>query len=91
MSTHIVGFRPPDAKWKQMKAVWCACKAAGIPAPDEVCKFFEYEAPDEKGVSVKLQGTTAIREWKEDEEEGFEVLIERLPKDVNVIRFYNSY
>lgn len=55
-STHIVGFRPPDAKWNQMKAVWHACGAAKVPVPEGVLKFFEYEAPDDNGVLV-VEGT----------------------------------
>ncbi len=50
MSTHIVGFRPPNEKWKQMKAVYDACVKAEIDAPSEVRKFFNDEPPDPEGV-----------------------------------------
>lgn len=50
MSTHIVGFVPPDNKWRQMKVIYDACNEAGITVPEEVDDYFEGEAPDEAGM-----------------------------------------
>ena len=52
MNTHISGFKPPDEKWKKMKAVMDACLRAGIPCPEEVRDFFGPEEPDKAGVLV---------------------------------------
>lgn len=30
MSLNVMGFKPPDEKWKQMKAAYEACCAAGV-------------------------------------------------------------
>lgn len=87
MSTNVIGFRPPDQKWKDMKAVWDSCERANAEIPDEVYDFFNGEPPDEKGVEVAIP----IEEWSNEAGSGFEVEISKLPKDVKIIRFYNSW
>lgn len=87
MSTHVIGFKPPDAKWKKMKEVWDACDKAGVEAPKEVSEFFNWEAPDENGVEVELDAA----EWSDEGREGYEIEVSKLPKGVTVIRFYNSW
>jgi len=89
MSTHIVGFRPPDEKWKAMKAIWDACRKADVSVPREVDDFFNGEVPDPAGVEVPLK--EAVRDWGDESRDGFEVDVTKLPKDVTIIRFYNSW
>lgn len=89
MSTYIKGFRPPDKKWREMKAAWEACEVAGISIPDPVFKFFEGERPDEAGVEVNI--TRAVKPLHGDSIEGFEVDITKLPEGVTKISFVNSY
>lgn len=92
MSTHIVGIKPADEKWKQMKTIYDACEKAGIEIPDEVYYFFNEESPDPSGVKVYrdvLGG--AVQKYSGDAESGYEVHIDRLPKDVKIIRFTNSW
>lgn len=91
MSTHIVGFRPADDKWRKMKAVYDACQDAGTQVPDSVIRFFDYAPPDEAGVEVDIEKTDAVTEWRGDMREGFEVDLTQLPEGITVIRFYNSY
>lgn len=91
MSTHVEGFKPPDDKWKKMKAVWDACQAASIRAPNDVLEFFEHTDPDVRGVRVELEELDCVREYEEDGRRGFEVVVRELPKDVTVIRFYNCW
>lgn len=89
MSTHIVGFIPPDEDWKKMKQVWDACETAGIEVPEPVRKFFNWEIPDEQGVEIHL----AVTGWTGDDDtsEGFELEVDKIPPNVKVIRFYNSW
>ena len=87
MSTTIIGFKPPDKKWKEMKAIYDACVKADIEVPDKVVKFFEYEPPDDKGVQVELPA----KEWSDEASEGFELEVDKIPKDVKILRFYNSW
>lgn len=98
MSTHIVGVKPPDEKWKRMKKVWDACKAADISIPDEVVEFFNNEEPDDKGIVIDFGSSYSgqktnpcVRKWSEDTSSGFEVDLKLVPHDVTIIRFYNSW
>lgn len=70
MSTHVVGFKPVDAKWKAMRDVYNACKAAKINLPREVEKFFEDSPPDDNGVRVDLDKHPCVTKWKEDMQGG---------------------
>lgn len=89
MSTHIVGFVPPDEKWIQMKAVFDACMAAKVQVPREVEMFFGGVPPDQAGREVSLE--QCIRVYTADSQSGYEVEVFNIPANVKVIRFYNSY
>lgn len=92
MSTHVKGFRPPDEKWQQMKTVYDACVAAGISVPDEVSSFFDYRRPDPRGVEVDLARIDGVVvEWQNDSSAGLEIDVRKLPPDLHVVRFYNSW
>lgn len=94
MSTHVVGFKPPDEKWQRMRAVWDACAGAGIKIPHEVEKYFDGGPPDSNGVEIderRLRDAGCLREWSDEYARGFEVDVANLPKDVTVIRFYNAW
>jgi len=100
MSTSLVGIKPPDEKWKQMKAIWDACRSAKIDPPKEVEDFFDGEIPDDKGVVVGLSKYTrrreaghhpAIRDWSSDSGMGFEVDLSKLDKDITILRFKNTW
>ena len=88
MSTGVVGFRPPNEKWRAMKAVWDSCRKAGIEPPKEVLAFFDGKRPDPAGVEVELE---CVSEYHGDGREGLEVDILSLPQDVTVVRFFNSW
>lgn len=90
MSTHVVGFRPADEKWEQMKTIWLACTKAGIGAPEEVLDFFEHEDPIGKpGIEISIDN--ALKEWADDYRSGYELDVSKLPPNIRIIRFYNSY
>lgn len=96
MSTHVVGFHPPDEKWLKMKAVWDACKAAGTSVPTEVERFFNGEQPDNNGIEVWLDGTfkemhPSCTRYGAVGKDGFEIDISKLPKNITKIRFFNSW
>jgi len=86
---HVIGFRPPDVKWKSMKKVYDACKSAGVQPPSEVIEFFECVEPDDCGVRVNID--CAVTKREESGENGFEVDVTKLPTDVTRVRFYNSF
>jgi hypothetical protein len=89
ISTHVVGIRPPDERWRQMKSVWDACKEAGVPVPGEVQEFFDWMEPDPSGVEVPLD--TVARKWRAEMQDGFEIDVAAIPAGIKTIRFYNNY
>jgi hypothetical protein len=94
MPTRVIAFKPPGEKWQRMRAVYDACTAAGIDVPGEVMGFFDHMPPDPAGVEISertLRDKGAVTDWSADMAAGFEVDVTKLPRDVTVIRFYNSY
>jgi hypothetical protein len=87
MSTHVVGFRPPDEKWKKMKKIWDSCQEAGVAVPKEVAEFFDDCEPDPAGVEVEIK----THPYHDESRDGYEVHLSEIPKDVTLIRFFNSY
>lgn len=93
MSTHVYGIKPPDDTWRRMKAVYEACEDAGILPPPEVDQFFDHEKPDDKGVIVGLDcpAHEAVTEYSDNSREGYEIDLSKLPKDIKIVRFLNSW
>jgi len=89
MTLHVVGFAPPDDVWKKMKTVYDACLSAGVDIPNDVRKFFNYEAPEDAGVIVDLD--KIVREWQDNGSEGYELDLADLPRHVRTLRFYASW
>jgi hypothetical protein len=87
ISTHVIGFRPPDEKWQKMKAAWDACEAAGAEIPKAVLAFFGHTHPDPAGVEVEIEA----KEWDHDGASGYEIEVDKLPKDIKTIRFFNAW
>ncbi len=91
MTVSVVGFKPPGPKWKKMKAAYDACEADGIETPKDVDKFFNYEAPDNSGVRIeKKKLGKAVTDFSAEMQEGFEIDVTKLPKDVTIIRFVHG-
>jgi hypothetical protein len=95
MLSYTVGIKPPDETWRKMVAVYDACADAGIDPPRDVENYFAGDRPDDAGVIVEdatLRDCGAVREWTDgDMREGIEVDLTKIPKDITVIRFINSY
>lgn len=92
MSTHIVGFRPADELWKKMKAAYEACEAADIDIPKDVKKFFGGEPPGDKpGMEVEIEELEAVSGYSDESRDGYEIDVRKLPKDIVIIRVYNSW
>jgi len=87
MSTHVVGIKLPDDKWKDMKRIWDECESMDICPPKEVEDYFDGEPPDEKGVIVDIPSV----HWTDEMADGYEIHVEQIPKDVTIIRFYNCW
>jgi hypothetical protein len=88
MSTHVIGFKPPDEKWKSMKIIYDQCEKMGVPIPDEVEEFFGWDIPDEAGVQVSIP----TQRWHDgNSQSGYELKVEDIPKDIKTIRFFNAW
>lgn len=86
MSTHVVGFIPPDETWQKLKAVHDACVNAGVEVPYEV-ECVVGSNPTDYGREIEI----SVKEWNDDARQGYDVAVSSLPADVTVIRFYNSW
>ena len=94
MSTSVMGFKPPDVKFRKMLKAYRACEEAGVDIPDDVDDFFGGEPPEYAGVVVHLNErkyASAVRPYKDDTREGYEVLLDELPEDIRILRFVNSW
>lgn len=91
MSSYVVGFRLPDEKWQKMKAVYESCHDAGVETPEEVLVFFDWSSPDESGAETSLIDHECCKRYLADNHYGFEINLSLLPKNITMIRFYNSH
>jgi hypothetical protein len=96
MSCFVKGFIPPDEKYQKMLKAYRACEAADVPVPESVTRFFNDEEPDPAGTEVSLSGSkkyqSAVKEWHDDGMcTGYEVDLRKLPEDIKIIRFVNSW
>ena len=69
-------------------------RAAGINPPAEVSEFFDDEPPDDKGVITFLSSKPrcpGVTDFVTSYQAGFDVEISKLPKDIAILRFYNSW
>lgn len=87
MSTHVVGIKPPDADWLKMKEVWDVCTEGGYDPPEAVQKFFGWQTPDPDGVQCEIPH----EECTDEDCDGFQIEIAKIPPGVKIIRFYNSW
>lgn len=87
MDTNVIGIKPPDKKWKAMKEIYDKCLELKILIPKEVSDYFGDEDPDPSGVLVEIP----YEDYSAEDIEGIEIEVSKIPKDVKIIRFYNSW
>lgn len=98
MSTHITAFIPDDdPEYQKHKKILLMCNELKVSLPRETSDYFNVKDlyPDlellEEKLSVKLVKGIHYEEYGKDMEEGFEIDLTKLPKEVTKIRFFNSY
>lgn len=90
MSTHVVGFVPRDETWEKYEKVYISCKEAGVEPPAEVMEFFDWKDPrNSPGKEVDIE--SAVEEYRAEMRDGYTINLSELPKNVTVVRVYNSY
>ncbi len=91
-STHVTAFiDATDETYIKHRNVLLACLAADISLPKETAEYFGEDWPRYELLEEKLETKIFKTFWKIDYAEGYEILIEDLPKGVHKIRFYNSW
>ncbi len=98
MSTSIVAVRDLRETFDKMWAAKEACEEAGIDYPEELKKYFgsniEYDCKDsaeQEMLTYSLSGEPGVVQWGAEMQEGYEVDLRKLPKDVKIIRFFNAF
>lgn len=90
MSTHVIGIKPPDARWSAMRSIYQTCEEAGVEVPWEVLDFFngvKFECIEPTGVVVDVPN----KEYEGSDQSGLEIVVADIPDGVKVLRFYNSW
>ena len=97
MSTHITAFIPDtDETYQKHKKVLLACLEAEVELPEKTAEYFGgYKYPelcylDEK-LTFSLKEGEHYRPYRSPGMYGFEIDLDKIPKEVKTIRFYNSY
>lgn len=93
MSSSVHGFVPPDEEYNKKEKAYWAMKDAGIEIDDDLREFFNWEEPSENGKCVDIP-SEAIRNYNGGPNrcaEGYEIILSKLPKNVKIIRFSNSW
>lgn len=93
MSTSVIGIIPADDKFKKMLSIYKSCKDIKIAPPIEVLDFFHGETPDESGVKIHLSYPEhdGVKEYQNDYSSGYEIEIDKLPKNIKFVRVVNSW
>ena len=93
MSTSVIGFiSEDDATYQKHAKVLVACHEAGIKQlPIETAEYFGSKYPETYLLEDKLEVKIIAHEYLEGMREGFEVIVDEIPKGVYKIRFVNSY
>jgi hypothetical protein len=95
MSTHVVAFRDMDGEFAKMLEAKLFCDSRGLSYPEEVKTYFKGLAGESEKLlreeMLAVDISDIIRKWRDDGDEGYEVDVSQLPKEVKTIRFYNSW
>jgi hypothetical protein len=87
MTSSAVGIREKNELYFKMVDAYKALKKAGLPISKELDDYFQEDFPD-GALSIPIK----TNEWSDgDMGEGIEVNLSDIPKDVEIIRFINSY
>ena len=96
MSTHIIAFIPDtDPTFQKHLSVYNVCREAGVSLPKETADYFgsnqPYSGLPEEKLEFKLEKGVHYKNFSQNMCQGFEIEIDKLPKEVTKIRFFNSY
>ena len=84
----IVGVRPPDEKWKKMKAIFINCRELGIEVPEDVYSYFDGNCPkeeDDGGSMISLMTRYCVWPYEDETKKGFRIILNRMEEDVETL------
>lgn len=96
MTTYMRAFIPDtDPTYLKHKKVLLACLEAETDLPKQTAEYFGQDYPDEEILEEKLEFELKegvhYDKWNDDGAEGFEIYMDKIPKEVQKIRFVNSW
>lgn len=95
MSTQVVAFRDMDGEFAKMLEVKRFCEAHHVSYPAEVDAFFKGKADYSEDVLreefLEIPLGDALSKWEDDDADGYEVDVSKIPVGVKTIRFSNSW
>ena len=93
MSTRVTGFVSAENEtYKKQVRVLKACIDAGISElPKETAEYFGEKYAEKYLIEEKLETQIPTHEYNNEMEQGYEIIVSEIPKDVHKIRFVNSW
>ncbi len=90
MSTGVILLRDKDdPQYQYYLKVLNSCIEAKVPLPDAVDRYFGGEGEDNPEFPLEIDFEAT--EWKESGRSGIDIDLDKIPKGVKTIRFYNSW
>lgn len=95
MSTHVIAFRDMDGEFKRILEAKKFCDERHLSYPKEVEAYFRgYAGISENGLReqfLTVNIDTILTRWQDESSAGYELEVTQLPKEVKILRFYNSW
>lgn len=87
ISYDVEGLIKPDKNHLSKVNAYQACLDAGVSIPDELYKYFNYEAPDECGLVKDLNDTESVTQDNDESSYWYDVDLSKIDKNIHIIRF----
>lgn len=94
VSYYVVGIKPADEKYNQMKTIYELCERANVSIPKEVREFFRETTPGARGLEIDLSDIEGpdplvIKDTSKDDYR-LTVDLRKLPEDIKILAFVVS-
>lgn len=87
--TYVEGLKPTTEEYEKKLKIYKLCNEFNISVPKEILDFFADEICEE-GIPVELP-KDVTKKYTDDSRDFLEVNLKKLPKEIEKIRFVNSY
>lgn len=93
VSYYVIGIKPADEKYNQMKTIYELCESVGVQVPKEVREFFSGTPPGIRGLETYLSeigpDPLVIEDSSEDD---YRLIVDlrKLPEDIKILAFVVS-